>query len=227
MNTEAAPRSLIRVHVHSGLRRFCDEQRPPFRELGASIEFVDPHELMALTDPAEPILVPATNQMQVELLRSLQQECYLTCIVAVVNDVNGQQTYQAMSAGATCVLNLAIPMDKQIDTLCAVLRAHTGATGRPFRLVATGPTVPESSVGPTRCTDEQSKLLIDMLCGSHTVSSIAKRFYCSERSMYRRVRRIYDVFGVSNRSELRSAIAVSHAGVAPRIPIRPAARQHS
>ena len=196
-----------RVHVHSGLRRFCDDQRSPFRKLGARIEFVDPLELGALTDPVERIVLPATNPMQVEFLRSLQRECCMTCIVAVVNDVNGYQTYQAMSAGATCVLNLAIPVDKQVDTLLAVFAAYAGAVERPLRVV---PTDPATREGSTRVLAEQDRSLISLLCGSHTISSIAKLFYCSERSMYRRVRRIYDRFEVSSRNELRAVIAVGH-----------------
>lgn len=210
MKTGPAPGESVRVHVHSGLRIFCDDQKSPFRALGAKIEFIDPLELSVLADPVELILIPAANQMQVELLRSLRREWCMTCIVAVVNDVNGYQTYQAMSSGATCVFNLAIPVDKQIDVLHAVFRAHAGTTERPVRLVPTGPSIPQDPVSLTRCTDEEIRLLISLLCGSHTISSIAKRFYCSERSMYRRVRRIYEFFGVSSRNELRSAVAVAH-----------------
>lgn len=209
-----ASRACVRLRVHSGLRRFCADQKSPFRELGARIEFVDPLELSALVNSAEPILVPAINQMQVELLRSLQQGYCLTCIVAVVNDVNGHQTYQAMSAGATCVFNLAISVDKQIDMLHAVFATYTGAAEPPLRLASTEPTIQqESSADQTECMGEEGRLLISLLCGSHPISSIAKRFYCSERSMYRRVRQIYDFFGVSSRNELRSTVAVSQVGV--------------
>lgn len=204
------PGGCVRVHAHSGLRRFCADETSPFRGLSAQIEFVDPLELRTLANSAEPILVPATNQVQVELLRSLQRECCLTCIVAVVNDVNGHQTYQAMSAGATCVFNLAIPVDKQIDTLHAVFTTYTGAAEPPLRLA---PTIPESSTDQMERMDEEDRLLISLLCGSRPISSIAKRFYCSERSMYRRMRQIYDYFGVSSRNELRSAIAVLQVDV--------------
>lgn len=210
--SEAVRRPGVRVHAHSGLRSFCDDVKSFFQEVGASIEFVEPPVLRELTNPAELILVPATNQIQVELLRCLQQKCCITAIVAIVNDVNGYQTYQAMSAGATCVFNLAIQVDRQIDTLQAIFIAHAGTAERLLRLVPTRPSSPECSVEQTRCVDEEDTLLISLLCGSYTISSIAKRFYCSERSMYRRVRRIYDFFGVSSRNELRSTIAVSHLG---------------
>lgn len=206
----SAPKECVQINVHSGLRRFCTDETSLFRELSAQIEFVDPLELRTLTNSTQPILVPATNQMQLELLRSLQREYCLTCIIAVVNDVHGHQTYQAMSAGATCVFNLAIPAAKQIDTLHAVLTTYTGAAEPPLRLA---PTMPESSADQLECLDEEDRLLISLLCSSRPISSIAKRFYCSERSMYRRMRQIYDFFGVSSRNELRSAIAVSQVGV--------------
>lgn len=49
--------------------------------------------------------------------------------------------------------------------------------------------------------------LLHSLCTSATVSEIARRHYCSERSMYRRIRRLYDDLGVGGRSELLSLAA--------------------
>jgi hypothetical protein len=49
--------------------------------------------------------------------------------------------------------------------------------------------------------------LLRMLCSPATVSEIAKRQYCSERSMYRRIRKLYNAFGVSGRSELHAKVA--------------------
>lgn len=209
-NPRSAPRGCVRINAHSGLRKFCADETSPFRELSARIEFVDPLDLRTSADSTAPILVPATNQMQVELLRSLQRECCLAGIIAVVNDVSGHQTYQAMSAGATCVFNLAIPADKQIDTLRAVLTTYTGGTEPALRLA---PTIPEGSADQWECMDEEDRLLISLLCSARPISSIAKRFYCSERSMYRRMRQIYDFFGVASRNQLRSAITVSEVGV--------------
>ncbi|MGH3871147.1 MAG: helix-turn-helix transcriptional regulator [Pseudonocardiaceae bacterium] len=212
MNTTPVPRESVRIHVHSGLRFLYDDPKAPFRELEVRIEFIDPLELSVSADRIEFVLLPATDQMQIELLRSLRRKCCMTCIVAVVNDMTGHQTYQAMSSGATCVFNLAILVDKQLDLLHTVLRAHVGAAARPVRLASTEPRIPQQPASLAQCLDEENRLLIDLLCGPHTISSIAKRFYCSERSMYRRVRRVYESFGVSSRNELRSAVAVSHVG---------------
>lgn len=44
--------------------------------------------------------------------------------------------------------------------------------------------------------------LMRMLCSSMTVSEIARRYYCSERTMYRRIRKLYDDVGVRSRAEL-------------------------
>ncbi len=56
------------------------------------------------------------------------------------------------------------------------------------------------SVGKT----EPNRELIRLLCTPMTVLEIARRSYCSERSMYRRIRRLYDTVGVRNRFELIS-----------------------
>jgi DNA-binding CsgD family transcriptional regulator len=42
-----------------------------------------------------------------------------------------------------------------------------------------------------------------LLREGHTTEQVAKRLHCSERSMYRRLRRLYRLFGVNNRDELR------------------------
>ncbi|WP_214369600.1 hypothetical protein [Pseudonocardia sp. H11422] len=53
----------------------------------------------------------------------------------------------------------------------------------------------------------ESELLTELLYGRQTVSAISRRFFCSERSMYRWIRRLYDELGVRSRSELRSRVA--------------------
>ncbi|MFI9625600.1 DNA-binding response regulator [Streptomyces sp. NPDC052042] len=58
--------------------------------------------------------------------------------------------------------------------------------------------------------------LLRLLCTTITVAEIARRhYYCSERSMYRRIRRLYDDLGVGNRAELMSLAAV----LSPRRPL--------
>jgi DNA-binding CsgD family transcriptional regulator len=49
--------------------------------------------------------------------------------------------------------------------------------------------------------------LVRLLCTSMTVTEIARHHYCSERSMYRRIRKLYDALGVGSRAELMSAAA--------------------
>ncbi|MFF4605283.1 helix-turn-helix transcriptional regulator [Streptomyces sp. NPDC001339] len=54
---------------------------------------------------------------------------------------------------------------------------------------------------------ESDKELVRLLCTSITVSEIARRYYCSERSMYRRIRKLYDKLGIAGRTELTSLAA--------------------
>lgn len=54
---------------------------------------------------------------------------------------------------------------------------------------------------------EEERQIVGLLRGHDTIATIARRYYCSERSMYRRVRALYDELGVSGRSELRSVLA--------------------
>ena len=55
---------------------------------------------------------------------------------------------------------------------------------------------------------EMSDLIPDLnRVRNETMSVIAKSFYCSERSIYRRVRQLYDRFEVPGRTELRIVLA--------------------
>lgn len=63
--------------------------------------------------------------------------------------------------------------------------------------------------GPLPCDlPAHDRELMELLCTSMTVSEIARRHYCSERSMYRRIRRLYDELGVAGRTELMALAAV-------------------
>ncbi|SCK48548.1 helix-turn-helix transcriptional regulator [Streptomyces sp. WMMB 322] len=72
--------------------------------------------------------------------------------------------------------------------------------------------------------------LMRMLCSSMTVSEIARRYYCSERTMYRRIRRLYDEVGVRSRAELiplASVLAADAPHAAARVPSQRDRRQAS
>lgn len=63
--------------------------------------------------------------------------------------------------------------------------------------------------------------LMRMLCSSMTVTEIARRYYCSERTMYRRIRKLYDDVGVRSRAELiplASVLALSPARAPASLP---------
>ncbi|MFF9345845.1 hypothetical protein [Streptomyces sp. NPDC014734] len=58
---------------------------------------------------------------------------------------------------------------------------------------------------PQPTTPSYDTELLRLLCTPITVAEIARRhYYCSERSMYRRIRRLYDDLGVAGRAELMS-----------------------
>ncbi|AJT63379.1 hypothetical protein T261_1694 [Streptomyces lydicus] len=83
---------------------------------------------------------------------------------------------------------------------------------------------PPASPGPSPADESPPALpdcdreLLHSLCTSATVSEIARRHYCSERSMYRRIRRLYDDLGVTGRAELLSLAA--GWGLAHPVPAR-------
>lgn len=63
--------------------------------------------------------------------------------------------------------------------------------------------------------------LMRMLCSSMTVCEIARRYYCSERTMYRRIRKLYDDVGVGSRAELiplASVLTLNQPRAAAQLP---------
>jgi DNA-binding NarL/FixJ family response regulator len=204
------------LKVHSGLRFSLDGYRDGWADAGIFFEFADPATLFVMSADEVPVLVPAASEPDHELVRSLRRTRCLTPILAVVNDINGHQTFLAIKNGASGVLNVRLPQDKQID---AVLTACTGAAQllpRGLRPYFAGRE--DFLVEPleTESTDpEETGRLMRLLCGTNSISSIAHQFYCSERSMYRRIRRLYQHMGVSGRSELRSRMADRTAMAVP------------
>ncbi|WP_280441668.1 FAD-binding protein, partial [Nocardia brasiliensis] len=83
-------------------------------------------------------------------------------------------------------------------------RAPAAREPRPAR--DTAPAVPNGLRAATAIgrpeLDEFDARLLRMLKTSMTVAEIARQNYLSERSMYRRIRNLYDVLGVAGRNDL-------------------------
>ncbi|MFJ8648228.1 helix-turn-helix transcriptional regulator [Streptomyces sp. NPDC093546] len=238
MHPHATHTSDIHVLAHSGLQTHLDSPNAPLgtvRTILDRVDFVDDDDLTAPGEAIElPVLIPVTSEFQAEGLRAIRVRHPLSLLIAVTTDVSGYRTYYAIRSGANFVLNLAIPAESQIDMLYAQLRAHSMTTTRlePTAEPA-GPAAPwlqairshdehhpeeparprtyqHVSHPPALCEGDLE--LARMLCTSMTVSEIARRHYCSERSMYRRIRRLYDDLGVAGRAELMAMAAVLGSG---------------
>ncbi|MGH3568944.1 MAG: hypothetical protein ACRDRH_23545 [Pseudonocardia sp.] len=197
------------VRAATSLQPYLTGCAPAVARFGLRLEFDDPTELVAKANRTAAILLPATNSPETDLLRSLRAERFLLPVAGVVSDRTGHQTYLALRAGATAVINLLLPVQHRVEALQSVLEqarrasptAGGPALGPALRAVATP--IRDGLRDP-----RETEVLIDLLCGPHTVSLIARRFFCSERSMYRRIRRLYDEAGVTGRAELRAAVAL-------------------
>ncbi|WP_019547651.1 helix-turn-helix transcriptional regulator [Streptomyces sulphureus] len=199
------------VIAHHALRELLDSPHTPLGRLRAQlpdIRFVAYRDLAAETSVlTRPLLMPSTTEFQNEELRAVRLNQATALIVAVTHDVSGHQAYHAIRSGADLVFNLANPSREQLDAVCARCVSHSSAVvglsqhSRSSSVEAAGEVRPDGHPGPY---DEE---LLRLLGTSLTVSEIARRFYCSERTMYRRIRHLYDAFGVSRRSELMAAVS--------------------
>lgn len=139
----------------------------------------------SLSDDGTPVLVAGEDVLGIRQIANWLQE---SPVVALVCDYDGLRTYQAIRAGADSVLNLAIPAGAQARVLFA-------ANDEP------------AAFGDHRSIPELVTPLMRLLCGDETIGAIARRSFCSERTMYRRIRALYDRLGVANRCELRDMVA--------------------
>ncbi|WP_431034444.1 helix-turn-helix transcriptional regulator [Streptomyces sp. P6-2-1] len=200
------------VLIHSGLKDRFHPDAPAESPLDAlrrgfdRIDFVHHEDLAAPGGVLNlPVLYPVTSEFQAEELRTLRVRHPLALLIAVTQDVSGHHTYYAIRSGANCVFNLAIADESQISMVQAQLRAHAAANAAASaRADAKGP-LPRSIPMPR--LPEPDRQLVRDLCTATTVSEIARRHYCSERSMYRRIRRLYDLLGVRGRAELMTLVS--------------------
>jgi DNA-binding NarL/FixJ family response regulator len=179
----------------------------PLDRLGFHVEFFDPRRLDELEDDGSPVFLPACSEAQAAIVRALREQFgyWLSPIVAVVNDCHGHQTYTAIKCGATCVLNVAIPAEAQVKLLQSMALPGPVIDEQP-RSTALRP-VPDAAQ-QRQLADGEAETLTHLLCSDETVCTIARRFFCSERTMYRKIRTLYDALNVSGRSELRSLVAL-------------------
>ncbi|MFB8273977.1 helix-turn-helix transcriptional regulator [Nocardia colli] len=207
--------------AHPSLRDYLDPANGPCGSLLApafDLEFADYDELTARGDvDGAPIVLPVNTEHQAERLRAVRATHAMGLIVAVTNDVTGHSTYFAIRSGANFVVNIAISIERQTELLRTQLLDHmhsTLETRRPPRDLMTNRRAPEPSrprnLAPARETrraatptlDDFDTRLLRMLRTSMTVAEIARHNYLSERSMYRRIRNLYDTMGVHSRAEL-------------------------
>ncbi|MFT7835911.1 hypothetical protein Q5530_07150 [Saccharothrix sp. BKS2] len=194
------------ILAHLGLEGCLTGNRIFWVNAGIDLNFTEPSALF--TSEGTPILVPAVSEPDVDLIWSIRRRLCLVPIGAVVDDISGHQTYVAIRAGATSVLNLRLPWDRQVEALRAVWADRPPEVGSVTGSCSARPRGGQG--GPSfraDAQDQETQALIHLLCGSNSISTIARQFYCSERSMYRRIRRLYESAGVSGRSELRSRMA--------------------
>ncbi|MEU7143127.1 helix-turn-helix domain-containing protein [Nocardia sp. NPDC046473] len=220
--------------AHPSLRDYLDPANGPCGSLLApafELEFADYDELTARGDvDGAPIVLPVNTEHQAEKLRSIRTVHAMGLIVAVTNDLTGHATYFAIRSGANFVVNIAISVERQAELLRTQLLDHVRSVrhDRPPSVRGSVPSGlrPESTrniASPKEirrpaarrgqvALDEFDTHLLRMLRTSMTVAEIARLNYLSERSMYRRIRNLYDTLGVHSRAEL---IRSAHRAEAP------------
>ncbi|MFQ6327138.1 helix-turn-helix transcriptional regulator [Nocardia sp. CWNU-33] len=217
--------------AHPGLHEYLDSANELWGQLFAPtfrIEFADYDELVSRSDISGAIIMlPVNAEYEAESLHTVRAQHAMGLIVAVTDDVTGHSTYSAIRFGADFVINVAIPGERQaemlraqlgefmhsarIDTRPALLGAVTdhSASSRGQHAEPRRDDAPEAadlpplgiSVGRSAWTEFDIRLL-RMLRTPMTVAEIARANYLSERSIYRRIRNLYNALGVVSRTEL-------------------------
>lgn len=169
--------------------------------------------------------LPAFNELHTQDISYIAQAFPLLVIIGVVTDPTGRDTYAAINSGAKLVLNTLIKDERYPQMLghLAGLYAHSGQMieGSKLNPPTRSSTILNAVAHPIPLTpagkidfakyegNSEDRHLLMLLREGHTTEQMAKRLHCSERSMYRRLRRLYRRFGVNNRDELRRFLHAS------------------
>lgn len=172
------PQGRIVLGFHSDLWNLVEENRETFCAASVYPEYLPPEKIdSGITNP---VILPFPMNGSSDLFK-LAVTSIAQPVVAAVEDTTGHPAHQAISAGATCAVNMLLAPALWLDPMLSILRSRTSP-----HAVAEG------------------NSLAELLCGDWTVSQIAKIMCCSERSAYRRIRELYQATNVRNRSEFKS-----------------------
>jgi len=142
-------------------------------------------------------LVPAFTDMHSQRLARLADDHPALAIVGVVSDLSGHYTHRAIQHGACSVLNLLLPEHTRVSVLRAAVNLCPASAIAP----------PAGGPPAARVFDPRDQKLLTLLRGSATIAEIADQLYCSQRSLYRRLRPLYAALGVTSRQELRAVMS--------------------
>ncbi len=189
---------------------YCSE----FASQGLSVRLFDEDCEQLASDRPSAIALPATTTGRLDLITQVAQDYPFAAIVATVIDPTGLISRGAIDAGACLVLNLLIPAEHTVPVIAQQLLAHLNYSMAEAAPPPPPPTALRPHLDDDTCwltailpsTDDDHEL-VHHLIGGESTSELARRFYCSERSMYRRLRHIYDRVGVSGRYELINRLA--------------------
>ncbi|QXJ22487.1 hypothetical protein AGRA3207_003491 [Actinomadura graeca] len=187
----------------AGVMVICDslgDQFEPYTSwldgLGVRCAFTGDVPSAVRRDRPPLVVLPVFTEVNARRLHELTDEHPGVAVLGVVRDLTGHQTHRAIHHGATWVLNMLLPTQCYKDVLLTLAGTY----------LTRGPTSAPTS-------EDEDEELIRLLCGTATVAEISKHFYCSERSMYRRLRSLYSRLGVRGRNQLRAHVARSRQDV--------------
>lgn len=155
------------------------------------------------------LFVPAMTEIHLQLIDRLRDRFYVAHVVGIVSDLDGRYTHRAIDRGTTCVLNVALPRERQRFVLEPILNGSFLPHGIGPALGVPGPRVGTVPSGLVDAAPEDREL-VRLLGGDDSIALIARTLFRSERSLYRQIRRIYDEFGVATREQFRRRAPVAH-----------------
>jgi DNA-binding NarL/FixJ family response regulator len=166
------------------------------------------------------LVLPLYNEVHSTNLLRLRSAYPQATVVACVDDACGGWGRRAFVCGALAVVDDSMSPDVAA-TIIAL--ASCGLTAAPRKVIASA----LGLVNPVPPLNEDDQELLRLLASDMTVSALARQRLCSERSMYRVLKRLYDRLGAENRAEAmvlarRMGLAIDHPGARDSEPrVRP------
>lgn len=185
--------------VREGLKLILENAEPGFQTIQAS----NGQEAIELLESENDIkLVLLDIKMEkvdgVEVMRFISTRCPEVPVIVLTTYDTDEVVKEMLTLGAKSFLLKDANSDKIIETIAQVLAGNTVLSAE---MAAKAFRAKNDAIAPNAQLTERQQSILDLLVAGFRNKEIAEQIFVSERTVKNELTQIYNLFGVSSRSE--------------------------